>query len=61
MMVTVKFSDLSAAFAFVSFAAPMEHRAYISVDNGAIYWGSELNPIDETSGTHLRRNPPSVP
>jgi len=46
-MVRVKYDDLSAAFDFVSFAAPMEHRAYISLDTGAIYWISEMNPIEE--------------
>ena len=25
----------------------MEHRAYVSLDTGAIYWISETNPIDE--------------
>ena len=46
-MVTVKYDDLSAAFDFVSFAAPMEHQAYIAMDTGAIYWISELNPLEE--------------
>ncbi|MEK7994484.1 MAG: hypothetical protein AAB403_11835 [Planctomycetota bacterium] len=46
-MVAVKYEDLSAAFDFVSFAAPMEHQAYISIDTGTIYWISELNPLEE--------------
>jgi hypothetical protein len=46
-MVTVQFDDLSATFDFVSFAAPFEHRAFISLDTGAIYWISETSPIDE--------------
>ena len=46
-MVTINYDDLSAAFDFVSFAAPMEHRAYVSLDTGAIYWISETDPIDE--------------
>jgi hypothetical protein len=46
-MVTVKYDDLSTAFEFVSFASPMEHRAYVSLDTGAIYWISETNPIEE--------------
>ena len=41
-MVTVKYDDLSTAFDFVSFAGPMEHRAYVSLDTGAIYWISDL-------------------
>jgi hypothetical protein len=43
----VKYADLSAAFDFVSFAAPMEHQAYLSIDTGTIYWMSELNPLEE--------------
>jgi hypothetical protein len=46
-VVAVKYEDLSAAFDFVSFAAPMEHHAYISIDTGTIYWISELNPLEE--------------
>jgi hypothetical protein len=46
-MVTVKYDDLSTAFDFVSFAGPMEHRAYVSLDTGAIYWISETTPIEE--------------
>jgi hypothetical protein len=47
---TVKFEDLSAAFDFVSCAAPMEHQAYLSLDAGTIYtiyWISEFDPLDE--------------
>jgi hypothetical protein len=46
-MVKVKYDDLSAAFDFVSFAAPFEHRAFVSLDTGAIYWISETSPLDE--------------
>jgi hypothetical protein len=46
-VVTVKYEDLSAAFDFVSFAAPMGHQAYISLDTGTIYWISEVNPLGE--------------
>ena len=46
-MVKVKYEDLSAAFDFVSFASPMEHQAYISLDTGTIYWISEVNPLEE--------------
>ena len=44
-MVTVKYHDLSMAFAFVSSAAAMENHAYVSLDTGAIYWVSERDPI----------------
>ena len=47
-MVAVKFDDLSSAFDFVSYAAPMEHSAYISLDTGKIYWISEaIDTIEE--------------
>ncbi len=46
-MVTVEYDDLSMAFGFVSCAGPMEHRAYVSLDTGAIFWISETNPIEE--------------
>ena len=46
-MVTIKYDDLSAAFDFVSFAAPFEHRAFVSLDTGAVHWVSETSPIDE--------------
>jgi hypothetical protein len=46
-MVKVKYDDLSAAFDFVSFAAPFEHQAYVSLDTGAIHWISETSPLDE--------------
>jgi hypothetical protein len=46
-MVAVKYEDLSMAFDFVNFGGPMEHAAYISLDNGAICWISEDNPTEE--------------
>jgi len=46
-MVTVTYGDLATAFDFVSFGGPMEHRAYLSLETGAIYWISETNPIEE--------------
>jgi len=60
-MVTIKYDDLSLAFDFVSSGAPMEHRAYVSMETGKVYWISELNPDDEeeipddleTSGGYL--------
>ena len=62
-MVTVKYDDLSTAFDFVSFAAPMEHRAYVSLDTGAIYWISEMNPLedDEFSDIPFDGEPAVVP
>lgn len=46
-MVAIRFADLSAAFEFVSYAAPMEHSAYVSLETGAIYLISDANPIEE--------------
>ncbi len=42
-MVVVKYEDLSAAFDFVSFGAPMEHSAYISLDTGTVYWDADAD------------------
>jgi hypothetical protein len=46
-MVTIKYDDLSLAFDFVSSGAPTEHRAYVSLDSGKIYWVSELDSLEE--------------
>ena len=46
-MVTINYHDLSLAFDFVSSAAPMEHRAFVSRDSGKVYWISELGEFDE--------------
>ena len=46
-MVTIKYDDLSLAFDFVSSSAPMEHRAFVSLESGKVYWVSELNPVEE--------------
>ncbi len=46
-MVSVTYEDLSAAFDFVSFGAPMEHSAYISLDTGAIYWDTDADSGDD--------------
>ena len=43
----VKYDDLSAAVDFVSFAAPFEHHAFVSLDTGAVYWVSETSSIDD--------------
>ncbi|WP_237179706.1 hypothetical protein [Paraburkholderia sacchari] len=40
-MVAVKPDDLSLAFDFVSYAAPTEHDAYVSLDTGKIYSTSD--------------------
>ena len=58
---TITFDDLSLALDFVSGGAVMEHRAFVSLETGKIYWVSELDPLDEegmpddleTSGRYL--------
>jgi hypothetical protein len=53
---TVKYEDLSDAFAFVSFGAQFEHEAYISKDTGTIYWvveDEELPDDLETSDRYI--------
>lgn len=42
-MVAVKYDDISLAFDFVSYAAPTEHNAYVSLDTGKIYWTSDAS------------------
>ena len=39
--------DLERAFDFVSSGAPYESSAYISRDNGKVYWVSDLIDDDE--------------
>jgi hypothetical protein len=46
-MVTIEYDDLSLAFDFVRSGAPMEHRAFVSLESGKVYWVSELHPVDE--------------
>jgi len=43
----VKFDDLELAFQFASSGAPMENRAYLCRDTGAIYWHSEFGDNEE--------------
>jgi hypothetical protein len=53
-VVAVKFEDISLAFDFVSSAAPMEHRAVLSLDTGRIYWTSEFDSDEEAPGASER-------
>jgi hypothetical protein len=47
-MVAVRHDDLAMAFDFVSFAGPMEHYAYVSLDTGKVYWTSDSgDALDE--------------
>ncbi len=45
--VSVDAEELRAAFEFVSSGAPLEHRAYICLDTGRIYWGAESAGLNE--------------
>jgi hypothetical protein len=60
-VVTVKYDDLSAAFDFVSSAAPMEHQAYISIDTGTVYWLSEANLLEEEIPDDLETSDRYIP
>jgi len=40
-MVSVKYEDIALAFDFVSYAAPTEHNAYVSLDTGMVWWTSD--------------------
>jgi hypothetical protein len=44
---TVRYSELEEVFTLVSFAPPMEHAAYISLDTCTIYCTSDLSAPDE--------------
>ncbi|MGF6507821.1 hypothetical protein [Paraburkholderia sp. 32] len=44
-MVAVRHDDLSMAFDFGSYAAPMEHSAYVSLDTGKIWWTSDSSDV----------------
>jgi len=47
-MVAVKYDELSTAFDFVSYGAPMEHHAYVSFDTGKVWWTSDsIDTLDE--------------
>jgi hypothetical protein len=46
-MVTVKFSELLDAFDFASYSGPVEARAFINLDTGALYCISDAIELDE--------------
>ncbi len=46
-MVTVNYEELSTAIEFVSSGMPTEHRAFVSIDTGAIHWVSDSSDIDD--------------
>jgi hypothetical protein len=55
-MVTVNYDDLELAFEFISSGMPTEHRAYIAVETGMIYWVSESSDLDEEVPDDLGEN-----
>ena len=55
-MISVNFSDLGTAVEFVSSGMPTEHRAYLSIDTGAIYWVSDLSDIDDDAPEDLEES-----
>jgi len=46
-MLPVNFDDLETAIEFVSSGMPTEHRAYVAIDTGAIYWVSDSGDLEE--------------
>jgi len=55
-MVTVNYEDLSTALEFVSSGMPTEHRAYISIDTGAIHWVSDSTDIEDEAPEDLEES-----
>lgn len=55
-MVAVRPDDLSMAFDFGSYAATMEHNAYVSLDTGKVYWSCDSidTPLTSMFPTTLR-------
>jgi len=45
--VKIEYDDLSLAFDFVSSGAPMEHRAFVSLETEKSSWVFELSPVEE--------------
>ncbi|WP_233809537.1 hypothetical protein [Paraburkholderia sp. HP33-1] len=38
---------------FVSYAPPTEHKAYVSLDTGKVYWTSDLLMYEVCQGSHV--------
>ena len=55
-MISVNFADLDMAVEFVSSGMPTEHRAYISIDTGAIYWVSDSSDIEDDAPEDLEES-----
>jgi hypothetical protein len=52
-MIPVNLDDLETAVEFASSGMPTDHRAYIAIDTGVIYWVSESSGIDEDAPKDL--------
>ena len=52
-MIPVKLDDLETAVEFVSSGVPTEHRAYVGIDTGTIYWVSESSDIEDDAPEDL--------
>ena len=55
-MVTVNYDALSTALEFVSSGMLTEHRAYISIDTGVIYWVADSSDIDDDAPEGLEES-----
>jgi hypothetical protein len=55
-MTTVDLDALVEAVEFVSVGTLTEHRAYVSVDTGAVYWVSDTGDLDEGAPADLEES-----
>ncbi len=46
-MISIKFSDIRAAFDFVSCGQPMENDAFLCLETGEIFWHTEIGDNEE--------------
>lgn len=46
-MASVRYVDLEDAYDFVSASPDYEHRVYLALETGQLYWVSDVVPLDE--------------
>lgn len=61
MTTSVDLDDLSLALDFVSVGGPGEHRAYVSIDSGAIYWVADTIDVDDDTPDDLEESDRYIP
>ena len=55
-MTSVDLDELVEAVEFVSSGALTEHRAYVAIDTGAIYWVSDSGDLDDDAPEDLEES-----